>query len=611
MSSEESSQASSIRSTLHDGGGVPKSINEMPVLNGHRSRLSRYNFRRPSETGRSQRSTSRAQGDIDDDDDEANNNASIDSHSLNRILTERFDVEDAMRLESNIDGAKTGQPAINAEDEGQQYEDGGQIVSKVFTNRSTGHLDLPPDGGYGWVCCICVTLIMFSTWGSNSAFGVYLAYYLNNGVFPGASKYDYAIIAGLTVALGQGLAPISTLLMRLWGLKIPMYIGIIFLFAGFMLASFATKLWQLYLTQGVLVGIGISLSFAPATTVLPGWFLKKRSACIGISFMGTGAGGVTYTLAVNKLIQETGHQNWPLRMMAIACAITCLVSAILVKQRIPLKPTGSKSWLVIKQQFQLTISARVAKMYSVNLVAAWFTLSLFGYNLMVFTLSPYAVARGLSPHQASILTTALNAAQTLGRPAMGLLGDRFGRMNVTVILTVTLTIFLFAFWLPSHTFIQLLFFSICVGACIGVANVMSTVLVADFVQPSDFIPAWSYVMGSGAPALLVCEVVAQALTTEKNPTNPYIHTQIFAGLCFFCALLLVLLLREYSVRKKLESKINSFDSWVHHENSHDGISEKECSSHDRELGKNRLRERDLVSPGLKNYFRRMCHPMKV
>lgn len=28
--------------------------------------------------------------------------------------------------------------------------------------------DIPPDGGYGWVCTLCVFLINFNTWGVNS-----------------------------------------------------------------------------------------------------------------------------------------------------------------------------------------------------------------------------------------------------------------------------------------------------------------------------------------------------------------------------------------------------------------------------------------------------------
>ncbi|SCV02320.1 LAMI_0G17854g1_1 [Lachancea mirantina] len=475
-------------------------------------------------------------------------------------------------------------------------------------HNSYEDLKAPLEGGYGWVCCVCVTLIMFSTWGANSAFGVFLAYFFNNGVFLHATKFDYALIAGMTVAFGQGLAPLAMVLTRILGCKMPMYAGIVVLFLGFFLASFATKLWHLYVTQGVLVGISIALLYAPATTIIPGWFFKKRSLAIGVSLMGTGAGGVTYSLAVNKLIGETGHHYWALRMMAIVCSITLVVSVTLLKERNPSTPTGLSSLSKVRQQFEIVYSLQVSKMPNVLLLAVWFAFALFAYNLMIFTLSPYGVAKGLNSKQASLLTTSLNASQCLGRPVMGFLGDRIGKLNVTVILTTCLTVFMFAFWLNCHSFLQLLFFSICVGSCVGVANVMSTVLVADMVNVDYFLPAWSLVNAAGAPFLLVCEVVAQALVVERPTQNPYLHTQVFAGLCFSAALLLIMLLREFKVRKVLQEGLKTTEFEI-----------EDClkgARGDRNLElKNFVEEQELLgnllTRGAKGFLRRMFYPVKV
>ncbi|SCU80227.1 LAFA_0B08240g1_1 [Lachancea sp. 'fantastica'] len=519
------------------------------------------------------------------------------NEDLNKLLIQRFEVEDSLCLNAHQEeNAARGELLSSAKS--RHTDNDETIVAKVFTNKSTGELDLPPDGGYGWVCCICVTLIMFSTWGSNAGFGVFLAYYIKSGTFPGATKYDYALIAGMTAAFGQGMAPVAMFLTRLFGCKPPMYVGIVTLFSGFILASFATKLWQLYLTQGVLVGISIALLYAPATTIIPGWFLRKRSSAIGISFIGTGAGGVTYAVSVGKLLQQSGSQAWPLRMMAISCTITCIVSTILLKPRNPPKPAGIRSLTKVVTEFKSIFSTRVTTIYRVDLVAVWFAFSLLGYNLVLFTLSPSAVAKGLSSHQASILTTCMNAAQTFGRPMIGYSGDKLGRINVTVFLTAILIVFVFIFWITAHNFVQLLMFSICVGSCMGVANVMGTVLVADIVDPADFLPAWSLVNALGSPLLLVCELVAQALTDPKHPTNPYLHTQIFAGLCFLCALLLIAVFRELRVRNTLEQVRDQSRGTL--ESSEGNESEKE-----------EFNNEDVMGRGPANFFRRMFYPMKL
>ena len=62
-------------------------------------------------------------------------------------------------------------------------------------------------------------------------------------------------------------------------------------------------------------------------------------------------------------------------------------------------------------------------------------------------------------------------------------------------------------------------------------------MVADLVQPADFLAAWSLVNALGSPFLLNCEIIAQALTNPRNANNPYLHSQIFAGGCFLCALI--------------------------------------------------------------------------
>lgn len=471
----------------------------------------------------------------------------------NRILEAHFDLADAMQLYEY-----TGISVDNDDLEMASYisEQSDETLTKVptlkqvFTNKSTGELDLPPDGGYGWVCAFCVFLAMFSTWGCNSGFGVFLGFYLNNDTYPGATKYDYALIAGLTVFFGQGFSPFVMVIMRVIGMKTTMLLGDAILLAGFLLASFTKRIWQLYLTQGVMAGISIAMICVPATVVLPQWFLKKRAVAMGLSLLGTGLGGVVYGLAANKMIQTQGNTRLALRVLAITCAVSVLVSTALVKERIPKKSVGFKSWRLIKEQFKTMFTIDLVKKPFVLLIAVWFSFALLGYIIMVFTMSPYAIARGMSAHDASTLTAILNAAQSVGRPCMGLAGDKFGRTNVTIALTCCLSIFLFGFWIPAYTFVQLIFFSICVGSCVGVANVMNTVLIADMVGPEEFLPAWAFVCYIGSPLCLVAEVIAQALTVPAHRSNPYLHTQIFAGCCFVFALSLALMLREYSVRLK-------------------------------------------------------------
>ncbi|CAN9227214.1 unnamed protein product [Alternaria alternata] len=154
--------------------------------------------------------------------------------------------------------------------------------------------DTPPDGGYGWVCvAACFTINCF-TWGAVSAYGIYLSHYLADDIFPEASTWDYAFIGGLNFATAMLLAPFITVLCRKLGTHTTMCIGLLLQLSGFLGASFSTRIWQLHISQGVLIGVGIGFLYIPCLPVLSQWFDKKKSLANGISAAGSGAGGAAF-----------------------------------------------------------------------------------------------------------------------------------------------------------------------------------------------------------------------------------------------------------------------------------------------------------------------------
>lgn len=164
--------------------------------------------------------------------------------------------------------------------------------------------DEVPEGGYGWVNVAAVSTINCFVWGVAASFGVYLAYYLANDHFPGATPLDYALIGGLNFAIGMALAPLVTIVVRRLGTRPTMMIGVTVHALGFVSASFVSSIGGLYATQGVLIGIGISFMFIPSVAVLPQWFKKRRTLAQGISSGGSGIGGLAFSLGTNAMIRK-------------------------------------------------------------------------------------------------------------------------------------------------------------------------------------------------------------------------------------------------------------------------------------------------------------------
>jgi OFA family oxalate/formate antiporter-like MFS transporter len=77
--------------------------------------------------------------------------------------------------------------------------------------------------------------------------------------------------------------------------------------AGVFLASFSDhKLWWLYLTYGVIGGIGVGFSYIVPVAVLVKWFPERRGLITGIAVGGFGAGALITAPVATRLIQSVG-----------------------------------------------------------------------------------------------------------------------------------------------------------------------------------------------------------------------------------------------------------------------------------------------------------------
>jgi hypothetical protein len=86
------------------------------------------------------------------------------------------------------------------------------------------------------------------------SYGVYLSYYLSNQKYPEARAIDFAFIGGLNFAVAMLVAPLVTGIVHRYEIHLPMSLGILMFGIAYISASFSHRIWQLYLSQGGLVG---------------------------------------------------------------------------------------------------------------------------------------------------------------------------------------------------------------------------------------------------------------------------------------------------------------------------------------------------------------------
>ncbi|KAK6460988.1 monocarboxylate transporter [Scheffersomyces coipomensis] len=420
--------------------------------------------------------------------------------------------------------------------------------------------EYPIDGWFAMIISICTMMLVVSCWGVNSAYGVFLDFYISADKFPGATQYDYALIGGLVVFLAQFLAPINIIAFKIFGFKWVTFVGILVQSIAYILASFSTKLWHLFLTQGVLVGISFSFVFIPGTLVLPTWVKKRRATAMSIAVAGSGLGGVIFSLSVNGLIEKTGDQKWALRMCGIVTFFLAMLALLIMRPRRlknppTLKDTLTKENLIIN--IKAIFSIKVFKNYSLVLLSFWYAMALVGYLLIIFSLPSYATSVGLKSSQGAALSSILNAAQVVGRPIMGLMADKIGRTNVTSGISLLIAILIFAFWINAMNYATLIGFSALVGLVMGIGSSMAQPIAADILEdfPQNLPAAWSGMNIFISFFCLIAEVIT-LLLKSKTSSRPFFHSQIFAGFCFIACFILMMIVREWLVRDKLKKRLN-------------------------------------------------------
>ncbi|KAF2151536.1 MFS general substrate transporter [Myriangium duriaei CBS 260.36] len=383
--------------------------------------------------------------------------------------------------------------------------------SAIFSYHRDGQ---PPDGGYGWVCAFCCFLVNCFTWGITASYGVYLSNYLNSNSFPEANARDFAFIGSFNFSVAMIASPLVTVLTRQYGKHSTMGLGIVFQATGFGIASISKHIWQLYVSQGVLVGLGTGFLYIPSTAILSQWFSKKRSLANGISAAGSGVGGAIFTWVTGSVIENLSVA-WSLRITCFIALIANTSATLLIRDRNQyVRPP------------QLALDTRLLRQRNFCLLLSWAFISMLGYITLLYSLGDFGRSIGFSQSQSTSIIGLLNVGTAIGRPLIGVWSDSARRLDVAAILTLLTGVFCLALWVPATGFELVSFFALLVGAIFGVFWMVAGL---KNLQSSLSI-SWLVI----ALPTMFSEVIALQL---RRPTKvlPYLYAQVFAGVMYIVA----------------------------------------------------------------------------
>ncbi len=175
---------------------------------------------------------------------------------------------------------------------------------------------------YGWVMIAITFLTMLSTAAAMGMPGVLMT--------PLRAEYGWsaATVSGalaLRIALYGLMAPFAAALIARHGLRIVVACAMVLIVGGVALATRMTAPWQMWLTWGLLVGIGTGMTaMVLGATVASRWFDARRGLVIGILTASAATGSLIF-LPLAAHLSEVYGWRWALVPPACACALAGLL----------------------------------------------------------------------------------------------------------------------------------------------------------------------------------------------------------------------------------------------------------------------------------------------
>ncbi len=397
---------------------------------------------------------------------------------------------------------------------------------------------------YAWVTLGVIFAVIVSAVGVRAAPGVLIvpleqAFGWSNAAISGA--------VSLNILLFGLIGPFTAAMMRTIGLKRTVLGSMALLVLGAGLSAFVTRIWELYLTWGVLVGIGSGTGMVGlAAAVANRWFAARRGLVIGLLAAGNASGQLVFLPILAHLATTYGWRTVPETVAVVLALLMVVVVLLLAEGPDDVGQTPYGATTIVKDAadganpFRIAFAglARGAGSVDFWLLSSSFAICGFStYGLVATHLIPYCADHGIPEVQAAGLLAAMGVFDLFGTTGSGWLTDRF---DPRVLLFWYYSLRgLALFWLPFSGFgpLSLGGFALLYGLD-WVATVPPTVALTTRVfgkRDAPVIVSWIFAahqIGSSIAALGAGEV--------RMLTGSYVPAFVASGVACLLASALVL-----------------------------------------------------------------------
>ena len=317
--------------------------------------------------------------------------------------------------------------------------------------------------------------------------------------------------------------------------------------AGFMLTSLLddSNILMLYLSYGVLAGLGIGIAYNAVISTVNAWFPDKKGLCSGCLMMGFGASSLVIGNLASAIMDSLGWQTAYV-LLGGALGLVLVVTALVLKrpEESTVLPAPKVKKATNAEDFQrkdYTASQMLGRKSFWMAFACLGLLGAVGSSVISFA-RDLALSVGAQAALATTLVGVLSVCNGLGRIFTGALFDATGR-RFTMLCANILTIAAAGVTLLAVTLgsLPLCIAGLClVGMSYGSCPTVSSAFVSAFYGTKFFPTNFSLMNFNLIGSSLMATACSSLLTTTGSYMAPF---AVLLGLSVV-ALVLNLLLRK-------------------------------------------------------------------
>ncbi|KAJ6468940.1 MFS general substrate transporter [Mycena sanguinolenta] len=283
-------------------------------------------------------------------------------------------------------------------------------------------LSFPEGGLRAWTTVLGAFLVQFCGFGYTTSFGVYQDFYVRDYL----SRSSSSAISWIGSVNGLLIVSSGLVFGRVYDrghFRLLMYGGCSLQALSLFMLSLCQRqqLYQMFLAQGIGLGLSAGMVYVPSIAVVSHYFQKRRTLAMAIVASGSSFGAVINPILLNNLLENGVPFGTAVRASAGMISGLLLIACLLTRPRLP--PTGNplEFWSSVRRFT-----------HDVPYIFATLGLAMYcvAFYFPLFFLQLDAVTHGIDRTFSFYALVILNASAFVGRVTPGFFAHSLGIANM-------------------------------------------------------------------------------------------------------------------------------------------------------------------------------------